>query len=477
MFTFHLTFCENAVISLCLHTHSLTFQVKAGNREIVVDFKCPGFDRPDILAWFEMVLDPEPPSIDQAGILVKQKSTDAGDIEDDEKTSRGHYRQRSRMRTKLARKSRWRRQTMSQRHMLFGGVQSPGSPSALGPHFAKSPLRGMAAPYSGHRGVPKIKKVLSSGPSIMQGDSTLIMMEEKSTDDMDGNDSSSPNGRKYTSSQLVKMYEDEDFVPYYRRNTRHGKGPVKISPVVNGIAYIVQVKAVTLSGYKISAFSQAVTPKGPPPIPKICKLLPLESSVKIEFVCNDYATEEYKAEFEVQTNPQTVTMKGIKSSPYEFEQLKNGRGYKFKVRGVNKEGRSTWSEVSKPVRLPQYRVINPVMNPVIRQMNHRVNHHRNPRVLYPLTNRVNVNVNENGNKTKHKKDKNTVPTKHKKSKNKIYSKLLCQKENMMSNASITRRYTKQYTEWYYKQHRRQKPLKNDFMAIECRQRYLVPLDP
>ncbi len=73
---------------------------------------------------------------------------------------------------------------MSPRHMLFGGAQSPSSPSAvLGPHFGKSPLRGIGAltggammrgRTAGYSHKPKPKRVLSSGPSIMQDDDTLI---------------------------------------------------------------------------------------------------------------------------------------------------------------------------------------------------------------------------------------------------------------------------------------------------------------
>jgi len=157
------------------------------------------------------------------------------------------------------------------------------------------------------------------------------------------------NEKEEENKQIANNYDDDDFVPYYRRNIRHFGSPVKISPVINGIPYIVRVRAVTLSGSKISAFSSAMTPKGPPPIPKINKLLPLESSVKIEFVCNDYATEEYKAKFEIESFPQTVPMKNIKMSPYIFPKLNNGRSYKFHLRGINKEGKSKWSEVSQPV--------------------------------------------------------------------------------------------------------------------------------
>eukprot|EP00483_Globobulimina_turgida_P013672 UN13698 len=42
-------------------------------------------------------------------------------------------------------------------------------------------------------------------------------------------------------------------------------------------------------------------------------------------------------------------MKGVKCSPYVFPGLNNGRSYKFHLRGVNKEGKSKWSEVSAPV--------------------------------------------------------------------------------------------------------------------------------
>eukprot|EP01084_Bolivina_argentea_P201854 344976_1 len=148
---------------------------------------------------------------------------------------------------------------------------------------------------------------------------------------------------------LLAEIESDDFIPYFRRNIRHFGSPVKISPVVNGIPYIVRVKSVTLSGSKISSFSSAITPKGPPPMPKIDKMSPLQSSVKIEFECNDYATSEYAAKFEIEDAfPQTIKHKNIKSSPYIFTNLINGRNYKVRIRGINKEGNSKWSEVSSP---------------------------------------------------------------------------------------------------------------------------------
>ena len=70
-------------------------------------------------------------------------------------------------------------------------------------------------------------------------------------------------------------------------------------------------------------------------------------------ITNDYATEEYKAKFDIESFPQTMAQKGIPESPYVFPKLNNGRAYKFHVRGVNKEGKSKWSEVSAPVQSPQ----------------------------------------------------------------------------------------------------------------------------
>merc|ERR1712228_1019264 len=268
-------------------------KVKGGNREIIVHFKCDHYDGPDIKAWFEMELDPPPPSIDQAGILQKINTKIDDNKEADEQINKGHYREKSRMRTKLRKKSRWRRQTISQKSFMGGLVA-----------------------------IKSTNKV------------TLNANEEKQSD---------------SKQQTLDDVDNDDFVPYFRRNIRHFGSPVKISPVVNGVPYIVRVKAVTLSGSKMSQFSSAITPKGPPPIPKINKLIPGESSVQIEFVCNDYATEEYKAKFEIESFPQTVPMKNIKASPYSFPKLNNGRSYKFHLRGINKEGKSKWSEVSSPV--------------------------------------------------------------------------------------------------------------------------------
>jgi len=298
--------------------------VKAGNREITVHFKCDGYDRPDVKAWFEMVITPPPPTIDQAGVYQKNNQKAKPGVGDDEKSNGPpqHFRQRSRMRTKLARKSRWRRQTMSQK--LFMG----GSPAAAGGHMAS------------YRGLPGI-----SASSPKAGASPQALDEEKSTEQLDAE----------KAAQMMAIYEDDDFVPYFRRKTRHSGSPVKISPLVNGITYTVQVRAVTLSGSQLSKVSEGVTPKGPPPIPKISKLQPGESSVVIDFVCNDYATAEYKAKFQVESFPQTMAYKGITGSPYTFAGLTNGKNYKFHLRASNKEGKSKWSEMSAqvtPLKIP-----------------------------------------------------------------------------------------------------------------------------
>merc|ERR1712129_577160 len=53
--------------------------------------------------------------------------------------------------------------------------------------------------------------------------------------------------------------------------------------------------------------------------------------------------------FEIESFPTTMPMKNILASPYSFPKLNNGRSYKFHLRGINKEGKSKWSEVSSPV--------------------------------------------------------------------------------------------------------------------------------
>eukprot|EP00485_Elphidium_margaritaceum_P004014 CAMPEP_0202687728 /NCGR_PEP_ID=MMETSP1385-20130828/3367_1 /ASSEMBLY_ACC=CAM_ASM_000861 /TAXON_ID=933848 /ORGANISM="Elphidium margaritaceum" /LENGTH=1356 /DNA_ID=CAMNT_0049342569 /DNA_START=13 /DNA_END=4083 /DNA_ORIENTATION=+ len=309
-------------------------KVEAGNREIIVHFDCAGYDKPDIRAWFEIELEPPPPSIEQAGILVRadgsllRRSISGDDEKSDDVGALA--RQKSKMRVKLARKSRWRRQTMSQKLM------TPGANFGAGGHVG-----GVMSPMgaSGKAGLVTAMGIssvpnIASKPKIGLTPTDAVVEEEKAAQD--------------NMAQLAEI-ESDDFVPYFRRSTRHHGTPIKISPVVNGISYAVRVKAATLSGSKLTQWSEQVTPHGPPPIPKVNKLTPLESSVRIEFVCNDYATEEYKATFDVESFPQTVTMKTIEASPYVFPKLNNGRAYKFHVRGVNKEGKSKWSEVSAPV--------------------------------------------------------------------------------------------------------------------------------
>merc|ERR1712154_9189 len=171
------------------------------------------------------------------GILQKVKSQKnmSDENKEDGVTSPNHMRQQSRMRTRLRKKSRWRRQTISQKSFMGGLI------------------------------------------AIKSSNKVTLDSDEKSS-----NETSNQNEKQ---QQLqLEDFESDDFVPYFRRNIRHFGSPVKISPVVNGVPYIARVKAVTLSGSKISQFSQAVVPKGPPPIPKINKLIPGESSVQIEFV-------------------------------------------------------------------------------------------------------------------------------------------------------------------------------------------------
>jgi len=65
-------------------------------------------------------------------------------------------------------------------------------------------------------------------------------------------------------------YDDDSFVPYFRRNIRHFASPIKIAPLNNGQQYSVRIKAVTLSGVKTTTFSNQQIPRGPPPMPKNC---------------------------------------------------------------------------------------------------------------------------------------------------------------------------------------------------------------
>eukprot|EP01084_Bolivina_argentea_P070549 128264_1 len=227
----------------------ILINVQSGNREIIVHFKCDGYDKSDIKAWFEMEL--------------RNFNT-----------------------------------------------------------FAKN-----------ENNNNKSKSISQSNTDILREVYASLNMDEKSQAD----------------TQEIADEQKDHNIPYFRRNTRYFSSPARISPVVNGISYIVCVKAVTLSGNKMSAFSKPIIPKGIPPIPQINKLIPLQSSIKIEFECKDYATDEYKAKFEIEVRPNTLTTKTIKSSAYIFKKLNNGQCYKFRIRSLNKEGKSKWSPLSESV--------------------------------------------------------------------------------------------------------------------------------
>jgi len=81
---------------------------------------------------------------------------------------------------------------------------------------------------------------------------------------------------------------------------------------------------------------------------------PKTSSAEIIFECDDYATEEYKAQYEFQSFPSTIVHK-CKSSPCVFPNLNDGFTYRFSCRSFNKEGKSKWCDRSiqvTPVKIP-----------------------------------------------------------------------------------------------------------------------------
>ena len=164
--------------------------------------------------------------------------------------------------------------------------------------------------------------------------------------------------------------EDDNFIPKFRENTRHMGSPIKITPLNNGETYRVKIKAVTLSGMKETEFSEYVTCEGAPPMPKIVRVTPLESSVDLEFECDDYAKHDCKASYEIETFPQTTKIKynpppmipsinaennnsnnnSNQTDPYivRINKLNNGWDYRFAMRSINKWGRSKWCEKSNP---------------------------------------------------------------------------------------------------------------------------------
>lgn len=73
--------------------------------------------------------------------------------------------------------------------------------------------------------------------------------------------------------------------------------------------------------------------------------------VKLAIACDDYSTLEYRAAYEFISYPQTRKVK-TRQFEMKFKGLENGTKYQFKVRGVNKDGKGPWSDVSQEV-MPQ----------------------------------------------------------------------------------------------------------------------------
>jgi len=136
--------------------------------------------------------------------------------------------------------------------------------------------------------------------------------------------------------------EQEEEIPLYKREKRYEQLPIIISPLINGEDYMIIIKAKNYHGEFKSKMYGPITPKGIPPIPKIIDVQPRDGYIKLRYECEDYSTLEYRANYEIISEP---LINRIKSRRLEmkYHNLDNGTSYKFLVRSCNKEGKSEWS--------------------------------------------------------------------------------------------------------------------------------------
>jgi len=148
------------------------------------------------------------------------------------------------------------------------------------------------------------------------------------------------------------------------RNIKAEESPIRMPKLVNGQHYTFTVKTVNTSGSTENPEpSESVMPKGPPPCPKITKIVPLEESAQIHFKAEDLATEEYKATWFAKVFPDDGLRWQSRESPILIDQLENGKTYKVQIVGKNKEGlgpKSTLSEVTPLMHPPEPTSVLPV---------------------------------------------------------------------------------------------------------------------
>ncbi|ETO14527.1 fibronectin type III domain-containing protein [Reticulomyxa filosa] len=305
--------------------------VEAGNREITTNDKLlmfDSYDDPQIKAWFEVELLPEQPEVPSLKTQI-----DAEAWEEMEKLGAETDKVK-----KLAKKQHKSTKSKVKNKTKTKGKPSSGKTKKQGEEGTPTPLGSSGEGEEKHEESAPMSPSLSATPGVEEVAPHMRRL--------------APRSRLRKKSTWAKELGEDSVTnekPLFRRAKRYASSPIRISPLNNGEEYAIRIKAVTLTETKITDFSKGVVPKGVPPMPKIVKLIPRQNSAMIAFECNDYATEEYRAKYEIESIPPTITMKDCTSSPILFKGLRNGVNYKFTVCGKNKEGRSQWSDQSEGV--------------------------------------------------------------------------------------------------------------------------------
>eukprot|EP01083_Nonionella_stella_P190258 704672_1 len=281
-------------------------KVISGNREIIIDVQCDGWDELETKCWFQVDVNPQQPTLE----FLQQIYT-------------------SRRKKK--------KQKQNEKNNTFNPLSPRGG--VIPSHLRKKSIATMNRLASA-RSRATFSTVLYKIDLSQMTSNIPIEEDEKNENapDVFGN-----------------MNEDShDEIPLYKRNKRYHSLPIIISPLINGEEYVVTVRARNYTGIKSSTTSDFVTPIGVPPKPRINSVYSRDGEVKILFECDDYSTLEYRAVYEIISTPKTSKTKTRRFN-MKFRNLDNGTEYVFKIRGVNSIGKGEWSDESKtikPLKLP-----------------------------------------------------------------------------------------------------------------------------
>jgi len=201
-------------------------KIEPGSREMTIYFECPGYNDKQIKAWFEVELNPPAPTLLGEQIDKKKEEKHHKKINDITPGNNNN----------------------NNNHLTVNNNDNMHRPSRA--HHRKSRMIHRKSKWI-RRATSARMKNLSAFPTRHLGAALPLFGFNRSNTVQDSFDDTKKEDREDSYLDLYpEEYDDESFIPYFRRNQRYLSSPIKITPLNNGQEYSVRIKAVTLSGTK-----------------------------------------------------------------------------------------------------------------------------------------------------------------------------------------------------------------------------------